>query len=301
MHTIQSVAERTGLTPDVIRIWERRYQAVSPHRTAANQRLYSEDDVERLDLLKRVTDGGRRISAVANLSNTELRDMLTQQPPSPSLPPLRGNGSNGASLTSDAIDTILQLDPIRFEAVLNRAMLDLGSVGFMMQFAAPLMQTVGHLWRSGAVRTCQEHFASAQMRSFLGRYMLDANTDPQGPRIVMATLPGQAHELGATMAGVVAAQGGWNVIYLGPNVPIEEIAFCADCKDARAVGISISYPLEDPRVPPLLRDLKQKLQPDCHLLVGGAAAHRYRTALQEIGAWESEDLDQLATQLNHLR
>lgn len=82
MHTIQSVAERTGLTPDVIRIWERRYQAVS-HRTAANQRLYSEDDVERLDLLKRVTDGGRRISAVANLSNTELRDMLAQQPPSP--------------------------------------------------------------------------------------------------------------------------------------------------------------------------------------------------------------------------
>lgn len=303
MHTIQFVAERTGLTPDVIRIWERRYQAVSPHRTAANQRLYSEDDIERLDLLKRVTDAGRRISAVANLSNSELRDMLAQQQPVQVTPPPRPNtnGSNGANLTSDAIDTILQLDPIRFEAVLNRAMLDLGSVGFMMQFAAPLMQTIGHLWRSGAVRTCQEHFASAQMRSFLGRYLLDANTDPQGPRIVMATLPGQAHELGATMAGVIAAQGGWNVIYLGPNVPIEEIAFCADCKDARAVGISISYPLEDPRVSPLLRELKLKLQPDCHLLVGGAAAHRYRDTLQEIGAWESEDLGQLAAQLNHLR
>ena len=107
--------------------------------------------------------------------------------------------------------------------------------------------------------------------------------------------------LGATMAGVIAAQGGWNVIYLGPNVPIEEIAFCADCKDARAVGISISYPLEDPRVSPLLRELKLKLQPDCHLLVGGAAAHRYRDTLQDIGAWESEDLGQLAAQLNHLR
>lgn len=300
MHTIQSVSERTGLTPDVIRIWERRYQAVSPHRTAANQRLYSEDDVERLDLLKRVTDGGRRISAVANLSTDALRDILVQ---SPTASPVttRPSSTQTTQLTTDAIDAILQLDPVQLDAIVERAMVALGSVGFMMQFASPLMQTVGHLWRSGAVRTCQEHFASAYIRSFLGRFMLDANTDPDGPRIVVATLPGQAHELGATMASVVAAQGGWNVIYLGPNVPVEEIAFCADCKDARAVGISISYPLDDPRVPPLLKDLKQKLQPACRLLVGGAAAHRYRDILQDIGAWESEDLAQLAAQLDRLR
>lgn len=299
MHTIQSVSERTGLTPDVIRIWERRYQAVSPHRTAANQRLYSEHDVERLALLKRITDAGRRISAVANLSNDELRAIADQHPPASMS--VRSINGQPAQLTADAIDAILQLDPPAFAAILERAMIRLGSVGFMMQFAAPLMETVGHLWRSGAVRTCQEHFASAHMRSFLGRIMLDANTDPDGPRIVMATLPGQAHELGATMAAVIAAQGGWNVIYLGPNVPVEEIAFCADCKDARVVGISLSYPLDDPKVPILLRDLKQKLPPSCHLLVGGIAANRYQDILRDIGAWASDDLGQLAAQLDRLR
>ena len=75
MHTIQSVAEKTGLTPDVIRIWERRYSVVSPERTPSNQRLYTDDDIERLNLLRRVTEQGRRISAIAALSTDELREI----------------------------------------------------------------------------------------------------------------------------------------------------------------------------------------------------------------------------------
>lgn len=299
MHSIQSVAERTGLTPDVIRIWERRYQAVSPNRTAANQRLYSEADVERLAMLKLITDGGRRISVVANLSNDELRAMV-ESLPADTLP-ITPVFDSVERLTGEAIEAIQQLDPPALNAVLERAMVALGSVAFMMQFASPLLQTIGHLWRSGAVRTSQEHFGSAHLRSFLGRYMLDANTDPNGPRVIVATLPGQAHELGATMAAITAAQGGWNAIYLGPNVPVEEIAFCADCKDARAVAISISYPMDDPRVHPQLRELQSMLSPDCQLLVGGAAVPHYRSILQELGAWEVTDLVHLATLLGRLR
>ena len=152
MHSIQSVAERTGLTPDVIRIWERRYQAVAPDRTASNQRLYSDDDVERLALLKRITDSGRRISIVANLSNEELRQMAAQEqaPPRPVFPTIQ---VDPLALQEQALDAILQLDPLQFDHLLERAMVSMGSVGFMMHFAAPLMVTVGNLWRSGAVRT----------------------------------------------------------------------------------------------------------------------------------------------------
>lgn len=314
MHSIQSVAEKTGLTPDVIRIWERRYQAVAPDRTASNQRLYSDTDVERLALLKRVTDGGRRISNVANLSDDELRRIAAQMPPQPS--PLRAlantfinNASTDAANSIDdtrprqeqALTAILELDTVALEHLLQRTLMDMGSVAFMTQFVAPLMVTVGERWRSGAVRTCQEHFTSAHLRSFLGRIMLSANTDPLGPRIVVATLPGQAHELGATMAAVTAAQSGWNVIYLGANVPVEEIAFTADCKDARAAAISLSYPLDDPRVPDLLTELRQQLPASCHLLVGGIASNRHLRVLESLGALQSDDLSQLSAQLDRLR
>ena len=298
MHTIQSAAEKTGLTPDVIRIWERRYQAVSPHRTASNQRLYSDAEIDRLTLLRQLTEQGRRISAIANLNDDQLQELAGQQPSS-QVPVASKNSIR--DLTDAAVEATLQLDSQALQTILEQALVQLGSVGFMMRFASPLLETIGELWRSGAVRTCQEHFASAHLRSFLGRHMLDANTDPDGPRIVVATLPGQAHELGATMAAVVAAQGGWNVIYLGPSVPIEEIAFSADCKDARAVAISLSYPLDDPRVPYLLQDLRAKLPKGCRLLVGGVAAAGHQTLINQLGAWRAEDLTRLAAHLDSLR
>ncbi|MBA57403.1 MAG: hypothetical protein CMK89_23385 [Pseudomonadales bacterium] len=299
MHTIQSVAEKTGLTPDVIRIWERRYNVVAPERTPSNQRLYSDDDIERLNLLRRVTEQGRRISAIANLTNEELKDITdTLRPQSR---PLTNSNLDVQQSISDAIEAITELDPIQLERILGQAFISLGSVGFMMSFIAPLMDQVGDLWRTGAVRTCQEHFSSAHVRSFLGRYMLESNTDTKGPRLIAATLPGQLHELGATMSAVVAAQIGWNVIYLGAAVPLEEILFSAECKDARAIGISLGYPMDDPKIPLMLEELVQGLPKKCQLLVGGSSTARYSGMLSRLGALEITDLEHLSQTLDSLR
>src|ERR1051325_7182624 len=72
---IQRVAERTGLSPHVIRIWEKRYQAVLPQRSQTNRRYYAEEDIQRLRLLKDLTDNGLRIGNIARLSLRELREM----------------------------------------------------------------------------------------------------------------------------------------------------------------------------------------------------------------------------------
>ncbi|MDY6922119.1 MAG: MerR family transcriptional regulator [Pseudomonadota bacterium] len=302
MHTIQSVAEKTGLTPDVIRIWERRYNVVSPERTPSNQRLYTDADIERLNLLRRVTEKGRRISAIASLSTEELRE-ITGTPASgiPVNRPLSKADLDLEKARNDAISAIIELNPIKLERVLEEAFVSLGSVGFMMKFIDPLMEQVGNLWRSGAVRTCQEHFSSAHVRSFLGRYMLEANMDPKGPRVIIATLSGQFHELGATMSAVVAAQGGWNVIYLGANVPLEEILFTADCKEAKAIAVSLGYPEDDPKIPIMLEQLGYGVPDLCRVLVGGSGAARYRGLLARIGALEMTSLETLSKTLDSIR
>ncbi|MEE2730440.1 MAG: MerR family transcriptional regulator [Pseudomonadota bacterium] len=297
MHTIQSVAEKTGLTPDVIRIWERRYNVVAPERTPSNQRLYSDQDIERLSLLRRVTEQGRRISAVAALSNEELRDITAS-----TIPSSRPAANLAVNQTiAEAIDAIIELNPVRLEQTLHQAFVGMGSVGFMLHFLYPLMEQVGELWRSGAARTCQEHFSSAHVRSFLGRFMLEANTDAHGPRIIVATLPGQLHELGATMSAVVAAQSGWNVIYLGAAVPLEEVMFCAEDKAARAVAISLGYPMDDPSIPLQLEQLERGLPTQCRLIVGGSSAARYNTTLAQIGALQVDSLSNLSGALDSLR
>ena len=75
-HPIRVVARRTGLTPHVIRAWEKRYGAVTPHRTETNRRLYSQEDVERLTLLRRSTLLGRSIGQIAKMSTEELRRLV---------------------------------------------------------------------------------------------------------------------------------------------------------------------------------------------------------------------------------
>ena len=116
MHTIQSVAEKTGLTPDVIRIWERRYSVVSPERTPSNQRLYTDDDIERLNLLRRVTEQGRRISAIAALSTDELREIAGSSGfQRPLARPLSEADLDVEKCRNDAVSAIIELDPLKLE------------------------------------------------------------------------------------------------------------------------------------------------------------------------------------------
>ena len=79
LYAIRYVAQRTGLTTHVIRAWEKRYQAVVPHRSLKNRRLYSDNDINRFQLLKKVTDAGHSISQVANLSTDDLLDLARRE------------------------------------------------------------------------------------------------------------------------------------------------------------------------------------------------------------------------------
>lgn len=314
MDTIQGAADKSGLTPDAIRVWERRYQAVVPQRTASNQRLYAPSDIARLTLLKQLTDVGRRISSLAHLSTEALASLLKSEQDNEAK---RLEASAVAfDQLSDAfyhstsaaephltrcLDAVLQLDTQNLDIALQEGLVGLGSVAFLTRLLEPLMQQVGDLWRSGEVRTCQEHFASAHIRSFLGRLMLEASADSKGPRILVATPPDYLHEIGAAMAAVMASLSGWNVIYLGPNVPLEEILFAAESKAVRAVALSITYPCDDPRTPGFLKQLATLLPDSIAVLVGGTSASRYREVLRSVNAEEVGSLEIFSQRLDALR
>src|SRR5512143_2420604 len=84
-HPIRVVAQRTGLSGHVLRAWERRYHVVEPTRSEGGQRLYSEADIERLLLLRRLTEAGGAISQLAHLPSSELR-RLAEAVPAPTVP-----------------------------------------------------------------------------------------------------------------------------------------------------------------------------------------------------------------------
>jgi methanogenic corrinoid protein MtbC1 len=238
---------------------------------------------------------------VANLPNQELEKIASDMEIANELAP---ESATQETLSHNYLETclndILMLDPRPFERHLQQALVEMGLISFLRDLIHPLLFKVGSLWEKGNIRTCQEHFASAGLRSFLGRYLVDTNIDDQGPRIIIATPPNHSHELGATIAGVIAATRGWQVVYLGPFVPVEELIFAADCKAAKAVALSLSFPVLDPSIPDYLTQLRQALPDSTSILVGGASYSTYSDTLEAIKAECSETLDDFIATLDKL-
>lgn len=305
-HPIGVVARRTGLKPDLIRAWERRYGAVAPGRTETRRRFYSDADIERLLLLRRVVHTGRGISQVAGLSNPELEALIEAEPapaayapPSPAAP--EEVDEVAEAFLNRCLAAAQRLDVLELELELDRGSVLFSRTHLLERVLVPLMRRIGELWHQGALRPLHEHMASSVVRSFLGGMSGAYHPELSAPHLVVTTPARQRHELGALLAAATAAGEGWQVTYLGPDLPPEEIAAAALQKGARAVGLSITYPPDDPMLVDDLRRLRRLLGPHTLLIVGGGASPAYSAVLQEIGARRLEDLAGLRRELHELR
>jgi DNA-binding transcriptional MerR regulator len=286
-HPIRVVVRRTGLSQELLRAWEIRYQAVTPERTDGGQRLYSDSDIERLQLIRQVLEGGRRIGQVARLSTAELKQLLTEDGLS-ILKLVRAGDTPPADPRSQgyleqSLDAVRELDSRKLESVIRRAAMNLDGKDLIDKVLTPLLIGIGDLWRHENLTPGHERLATTVIRRILDELRISlANTE--GPRLVVATPAGQHHEIGAMLAAVEAAVEGWQVIYLGPDLPSNSIATATLKTRSQAVALSLVYPDDDPELPQELRELRAALPPDVLLIVGGQAAGAYQPVLEEIGA-----------------
>jgi DNA-binding transcriptional MerR regulator/methylmalonyl-CoA mutase cobalamin-binding subunit len=306
-HPIGVVARRTGLKPDLIRAWERRYGAVAPGRSETRRRFYTDEDIERLLLLRRVVHTGRGISQVANLSNAELEALIEAEPApaayAPAGPPPAGDNLDevAEAFLGRCLAAAQRLDVHEMEMELDRASVLFSRTHLIERVLVPLMRRIGDLWHQGMLRPIHEHMASAVVRSFLGGMSGACHPEASAPRLVVTTPARQRHELGALLVAATAGGEGWQVTYLGPDLPPEEIAAAALQKGARAVALSITYPPDDPLLVDDLRRLSRLLGSHTTLIVGGRACCAYSAVLQEIGAIRIEDLAGLRREFDGMR
>ena len=301
-HSIKIVARRTGLSAHVIRIWEKRYGATAPERTATNRRLYSEEQIERLSLLREITQAGHSIGHVAKLSLAKLKALAAEaSPASAHVERVRSNPTTTPSYLDECVAAVKKLDSEALEDSLKRAATTLGAQGLLQRVIAPLAQTIGELWRDGSITAAHEHFASAVIRIFLGHAAKPFAGAENAPVLVVATPTGQLHELGALLVGAAAANLGWHVTYLGASLPAAEIAGAAKQNRARAVALSVVYPEDDARLESELTRLRELLPAEVVVLAGGRAMPAYRDVLEKIGALQIKDLAHLCATLDDLR
>jgi MerR family transcriptional regulator, light-induced transcriptional regulator len=312
-YLISTVSKRSGVKSDLVRAWERRYQAVTPSRTDGGHRVYTDLDIARLKLLNEATNQGHSISQIARLPLDELRKLVgqengTSQPAtSPKLASVNKNvtpAANRNHLAEDYVEkcyaAVLAFDANVLESHFEHAIVELGTQNFIENLLNPLLTRIGDRWRTGELRPVHEHMASSIVRSLT--YILRNNTpnSQNAPRMIVSTPINQHHELGALLAGIIAEFKGWQVTYLGANLPAEEIAAAVRYTNAAAVTLSISFRSDELLIVRELRKLRRLIGTGVELIVGGREAGHYEKVLDEIGVLKINDYDHFRQILEHL-
>jgi DNA-binding transcriptional MerR regulator/methylmalonyl-CoA mutase cobalamin-binding subunit len=301
LHNIKAVSMRTGLSAHVIRIWEKRYGAVTPARTASARRMYSEEDVARLALLSQLTQRGFSISNLVPLSDPELTRLLeggglAVSAPTATEPPL-----DEEALIDQALLATRNFSTKDLVRCLDDAMLQLGASGVLERMLLRFLRKIGELWSMGDLTASQEHFASAAIRDYLAQRVHSMIPSASAPRLVVGTPRGQLHELGAVISAALARKAGWDVIYLGPSLPSEELAHACLRNNASVLALSIIYPLDDPALAEDLQQLAKLLPSATKVFVGGPNLAYYESTLMAMNARIVSDLSAFSTTLRELR
>ena len=301
---IKIVAQRTGLTVHAIRVWEKRYNIVTPFRTETNRRLYSEKDIELLGLMFRATQSGYSIGSVADLDADTLKEMLgaaKEVSSAESSQPQMVTPTGSTKLYLDeSLSAIINFDSNTLERILLRASIDLTQPALLQELIVPLLEKVGELWHEGTIRIMHEHLATAVISPFLANLRNAYRPVINAPTIVIATPLGQIHDLGALIIAVVAASVGWRVVYLGSNLPAEEVAAAALKERSKVVALSIIYPFDDPLLRQELLKLRSLLDPHVSIIIGGRGYIHYNDIFDQIEAKGVGSIQEFKSHLSNL-
>ncbi len=290
MYPIRVVIKLTGLTADTIRVWERRYRAVTPERTDGNTRMYSAGEIRRLIKLREAISRGSSIKKIAGLPESELDRLIAERDA-----PVQNLASNGRGpdlyrqLIEEYLAAIHRFDARRAHQILARAAALLDSQDFIRNVMLPILRDTGRAWHDERLSVAHEHLVSMQARSLLVKMADLVTTQPGARKIVVATPENHLHEFGALAGALVAATRGFEPIYLGPNLPEEDIVLAVDMSRADVLLLSVVRDLtavESAEFDEMLARLAARVEtwvgiPENHPAIRRVKGVRYLTSFDE--------------------
>jgi MerR family transcriptional regulator, light-induced transcriptional regulator len=268
MFTVKRAAELTGLTPDTVRAWERRYGVVAPTRSPGGYRLYDDAALRRLAAMKELVDSGWSVrSAAERVLDGEPRDAWSATGAAPELDSLAGAARD--------------FDPDALTVALDRAFASGPFDRVVDTWLMPSLEQVGNAWGAGEVTVAGEHFVSAAVQGRLAA-MLEQLGPGEGTPVLVGLSRGSRHELGVLAFAVAARTEGLAVLYVGGDLPPEAWAAAVQTREARAAVIGVPS-AEDVLAVRETVDALHRAAPDLPVLVGGGYQKAVGGATQPLG------------------
>ena len=280
---IAAVERETGLGKDTLRVWERRYRFPTPARDSSGDRLYSMDQVQQLKLISRLLDSGLRPGKVVGLDQAALQALLTQHAPVPvvNLSKTNKDGAAADPVMGELLHAIGAHDPRALRHSLSHAQLRMGLAPFVTDLVAPLTTAVGEAWAQGRFEIFEEHLYTEVITGVL-RHAIASLTPqpvPQGPKVLLTTVPQEQHSLGLLMVEALLALEGCTCVSLGTQTPLTDITQAVLAHRADVVALSFSNLHKAAVVQTSLRELRAQVPATTALWVGGACTALYQWPL----------------------
>jgi DNA-binding transcriptional MerR regulator len=249
---IGELSKRSGVSPELLRAWERRYGLLHPTRSAGGLRLYSPDDLERVRLMQQHLAGGVAAAEAAALALQAGGAAVVVSP---------------ATAREELAEALDGYDEPRAQSILDRLLAVTTVDSLLSDIVLPYLRELGDRWERGEVSVAQEHFASGVLR---GRLLGLARGWGLGvgPAAVLACLPGEQHDLGLIAFGLALRARGWRIFYLGPDAPLDTVA---EASRRLAPSLVVLHAVTGDRVTPVVDEI-QALARDYRVALGGAAA-----------------------------
>lgn len=270
-YSIKDLEKLSGIKAHTIRMWEKRFNIITPDRTKTNIRCYNDDDLKKLLNISTLYSHGLRISKIAAMDRREINEKVAE---------MTQNGGSHEDHINNLTVSMIDMNEATFEQILNNAILRLGFEKTVTDILYPFLDKVGVLWLAGTIHPAQEHFVSNLIRQKL-IIAIDSQV-PAGndaSKTFLLYLPEQElHELGLLFYNYLLRKGGYEVIYLGQSVPFNDLKEVANIKQVDFLFTYFVAALSTKEIPVYLDRLSATF-PDKIIYITGIQAHKYQSSL----------------------
>lgn len=301
--TLKSVLRLTGLNPDTVRVWEKRYNAVTPSRTSTGRRMYSEFEVNRLKLLAELTYNGHSISTVANLPDNKLVSLLATIKSSNPLSKASALNPQIKIVSNEIMAAIEEFDLGKLEVQLSKCNFSMSSRDLLFYLIPQLMLQVGAKINNDTMSVAQEHALSELIKKNIRKVYdelepVDGSMKPE-KTLLFATPQDHLHEFAVLMAAVLCRFSGFKTHFLGSNLPAIDLISATKKLKPHAIILGFS-PLFSPEAKSsaieYMNELEKNLNSNLMFWLGGAIPKmKYENFKQDV--WRFDSIEELEKKL----
>ena len=271
---INAVERDTGVTRELLRMWERRYGFPHPLRDAQGDRVYPLDQIAKLRLMRQLIDAGFRPGKLVAFDVSEMETLVRSQG--------KARYDISSELEAELMSILKARDPAMVRDYLSHQLIKMGLEHFVVDFLQHANFIIGDSWRRGLLEIHEEHLFTEQVQTLIRQAIGNLREVKQAPRIMLTTPPGETHTLGMLMVEALLRLDDVDALCYGAQMPVQDVVTAVHKQKMNIVALSFSAACPVRNAIEYLEELRFRLPLAVDIWAGGGALRSTRRSIEAV-------------------